>query len=95
LDAQARKAIREHLSHVNGGVEPDDMGANGDGEGNGTRWEVNWALCGCWRLNDMDQWFSFVVVLQSMPVARALRRGLSEWLAIYLNYSSFYFSSSF
>lgn len=37
---------------------------------------VNWVLDSCWRLNDLDGWFSFAIVMLCCPVARALRKGI-------------------
>jgi hypothetical protein len=38
---------------------------------------VNWVLHSCWRLNDLDDWFNFAIVLLCCPVARALKKGSS------------------
>ncbi|PVG00675.1 hypothetical protein CPB86DRAFT_813011 [Serendipita vermifera] len=61
IDAPARAAIKEHLHNVNG--------SEGDFA------KVNWALYSCWKLSDKDSWFSFAIILQCMPIARALSRG--------------------
>lgn len=66
LDTASRAAINEHLRHING--SEDDMAA------------VNWALDSCWKINDIDEWFSFAIVLLCCPVARALRRGSGRFL---------------
>ncbi|KAG8845558.1 hypothetical protein FRC20_003168 [Serendipita sp. 405] len=58
LDRAARTAIHEHLRHVNG--SEDDMAS------------VNWSLNSCWRLHDVDEWFSFAIILECLPIARAI-----------------------
>ncbi|KAG8801165.1 hypothetical protein FRC17_006706, partial [Serendipita sp. 399] len=62
LDSAARKALHEHLRNVNGSEEDDMV-------------NVNWGLKSCWKLHDRDEWFSFAVVLECLPIARALSTG--------------------
>jgi hypothetical protein len=75
MDVMSRMAIRDHLQHVNG--SEDDL-AN-----------VNWGLASCWKLNDRDGWFSFAIILQCMPVARALSRGTSKYRSCFFYYRAF------
>jgi hypothetical protein len=37
---------------------------------------INWVLDSCWRLNDLDEWFNFAIVLLCCPVARAVKKGI-------------------
>jgi hypothetical protein len=66
LDAPCRNAIHDHLKFLNG--QENDMR------------NVNWVLNSCWKLNDFGEWLSFVIVLQCLPVARAVSQGISQFL---------------
>jgi hypothetical protein len=65
LDTPCRNAVHDYLKFLNGGEN--DMR------------NVNWTLNSCWKLSDLTEWVSFAMVLQCLPVARAVSQGTSQY----------------